>query len=212
MDAPFVSIDDLWRRSKVKTSALLKLADADAFGSLGLSRRDAKWAIEALRDDPLPLFAAGGLLQDEAVPEFDEPAIQLPRMTRGAEVVADYTHVGLTLREHPASFLRPDLAARNIKSCRDAVNLAYGRYAQVAGMVLVRQRPGSASGVVFITAEDETGIVNIIVWPKTFELYRRAVLVSSFLLVTGTIQKDGRGGPPCRPQPDGPVSRTGRDR
>ena len=191
MEIPFVSIDDLWRRAKVKTAALVKLADADAFGSLGLSRRDAKWAIKALRDNPLPLFAAGGLLQDEAVPEFDEPAIELPRMTRGAEVVADYNHVGLTLREHPATFLRADLTARNIRSCSEAANLPDGRYVQAAGMVLVRQRPGSASGVVFITAEDETGIINIIVWPKTFELYRRAVLASSFLLVTGTIQKEG---------------------
>lgn len=192
MDRPFTSIDDLWRRSKIKTAPLVKLADADAFGSLGLSRREAKWAIQALRDDPLPLFAAGGLLQDEAVPEFSDPAIDLPRMTRGAEVVADYNHVGLTLREHPATFLRQDLTARGIKSCRDATSLPDGKYTQVAGMVLVRQRPGSASGVVFITAEDETGIVNIIVWPKTFELYRRAVLASSFLLVTGTIQKEGQ--------------------
>ena len=191
MDQPFTSIDDLWRRSKVPTSSLVTLADADAFGDLNLSRREALWAIKALRDDPLPLFAAGGLMQDEGVPEFDEPAFELKRMTRGAEVVADYNHFGLTLRDHPASFLRSDLASRGIKSCGETASQPDGRYAQCAGMVLVRQRPGSASGVVFITAEDETGIINIIVWPKVFEQYRRAVLASSFLLVTGYIQKEG---------------------
>jgi error-prone DNA polymerase len=191
MDQPFTSIDDIWRRSKVSTNALSRLADADAYRSLKLVRRDALWAIRALRDNPLPLFAAGGLNQDEVVPEFDEPAVELTRMTRGAEVIADYNHIGLTLREHPVSFIRDDLASRGIKSCQETSAQADGRYAQCAGMVLVRQRPGSASGVVFITAEDETGIINVIVWPKVFEQYRRAVLSSSFLLINGYIQKEG---------------------
>lgn len=191
MDQPFTSIDDIWRRSKVSTNALSRLADADAYGDLNLIRRDALWAIRALRDMPLPLFAAGGLLQDEIIPEFDEPAVELKRMTQGAEVIADYNYVGLSLRAHPASFIREDLAARGIKSCQETVAQADGRYTQCAGMVLVRQRPGSASGVVFITAEDETGIINVVVWPKVFEQYRRAVLSSSFLLITGYIQKEG---------------------
>ncbi|MBP2159558.1 MULTISPECIES: error-prone DNA polymerase [Asticcacaulis] len=192
MNRPFVSIDDLWRRSKVPTATLLKLADADAFlPSLKLPRRDAKWAIKALRDKPLPLFASLADKLDEPVPEFEEDAVQLRAMTKGGNVVQDYNHIGLTLRDHPVSFLRRDLASRSILSCRQANEAKDGKYVQAAGMVLVRQRPGSASGVVFITVEDETGVLNVIVWPKVFEQFRRAVLGSTLMLITGYLQREG---------------------
>ncbi len=192
MNRPFVSIDDLWRRSKVPTATLLKLADADAFlPTLQLPRRDAKWAIKALRDEPLPLFASLADKLDEPVPEFEEAAVQLRAMTKGGNVVQDYNHIGLTLRDHPVSFLRSDLASRSILSCRQANESKDGKYVQAAGMVLVRQRPGSASGVVFITVEDETGVLNVIVWPKVFEQFRRAVLGSTLMLITGYLQREG---------------------
>lgn len=192
MNRPYSSVDDLWRRSKVPTATLLKLADADAFlPSMKLPRRDAKWAIKALRDEPLPLFASLAEKLDEPVPEFEEPTVQLRSMTKGGNVVQDYNHIGLTLRDHPVSFLRQDLASRSILSCGQANESKDGRYVQAAGMVLVRQRPGSASGVVFITVEDETGVLNIIVWPKVFEQYRRAVLGSTFMLITGYLQREG---------------------
>lgn len=192
MNRPFVSIDDLWRRSKVPTATLLKLADADAFlPSLKLPRRDAKWAIKALRDEPLPLFASLADKLDEPVPEFEEAAVQLRAMTKGGNVVQDYNHIGLTLRDHPVSFLRSDLASRSILSCRQANESKDGKYVQAAGMVLVRQRPGSASGVVFVTVEDETGVLNVIVWPKVFEQFRRAVLGSTLMLITGYLQREG---------------------
>src|SRR5207302_1526382 len=106
-DQPFVSVDDLWRRAGVPAAALVRLAEADAFRpSLRLARRDALWAIKALRDEPLPLFAAASAREAEAVPELREPAVALRPMTAGGEVVEDYGHVGLTLRNHPVSFLR----------------------------------------------------------------------------------------------------------
>ena len=97
-------------------------------------------------------------------------------MTAGSEVVEDYGHVGLTLRRHPVAFLRADLAARRIVTCTEAMQARDGRWLEAAGLVLVRQRPGSAKGVLFITLEDETGIANLVVWPQTFEKFRRVVM------------------------------------
>lgn len=112
-------------------------------------------------------------------------------MTAGGEVVEDYGHVGLTLRCHPVSFLRDDLAKRRIATCRDAMQARDGTWLEAAGLVLVRQRPGSAKGVMFITIEDETGIANLVVWVKTFEKYRRIVLGAGMLGVYGRIQREG---------------------
>ncbi|MDC7675196.1 error-prone DNA polymerase [Asticcacaulis machinosus] len=192
MDRAFTSVEDVWRRAKVPTATLVTLAHGDAFQGLGLSRREALWAIKGLRDEQLPLFAAAARAsEDQFIPEFEEAPVQLKAMTRGGEVVQDYNHLGLSLRDHPVTFLRPSLTNRKILSCREAGLAQDGKYVPCAGLVLVRQRPGSASGVVFITMEDETGIINVIVWPKTFELYRRTVMQSSLLLVSGTIQREG---------------------
>jgi error-prone DNA polymerase len=191
-DQPFVSIDDLWRRAGVPSAALVQLAEADAFRpALGLARREALWAIKALRDEPLPLFAAASAREAELVPEVNEPAVVLRPMTAGSEVVEDYGHVGLTLRTHPLSFLREDLRRRQIVTCAEAMATRDGRWLEAAGIVLVRQRPGSAKGVMFITLEDETGIANLVVWSKVFEANRRAVLSASMMAVRGRIQREG---------------------
>ncbi|ANL31950.1 DNA polymerase domain-containing protein (plasmid) [Rhizobium phaseoli] len=112
-------------------------------------------------------------------------------MTDGHNVVEDYTHVGLTLREHPLRFLRADLAKRRIVTCAQATTARDGQWLMAAGLVLVRQRPGSAKGVMFITIEDETGIANVVVWPKLFERSRRVVLGASMMAINGRIQREG---------------------
>ncbi|WP_320194567.1 error-prone DNA polymerase [Agrobacterium rosae] len=191
-DRPFVSIDDLWRRAGVPVDALLALAEADAFlPSLGLSRRQALWAIKALRDEPLPLFAAAAASQNSVIAELSEPEVALRPMTAGGEVVQDYGHVGLTLREHPMAFLRDDLSKRRIATCAQAVGAKDGSWLEIAGLVLVRQRPGSAKGVIFMTLEDETGIANAVVWVKTFEKYRRVILSAGMVGIYGKIQREG---------------------
>ncbi|HTV31622.1 MAG TPA: OB-fold nucleic acid binding domain-containing protein, partial [Methylocella sp.] len=189
---PFRSVDDLWRRAGVPTAALVQLAEADAFRpALGLSRREALWEIKALRDEPLPLFVAAAVREATAIPEINEPSITLRPMTAGSEVVEDYGHVGLTLRRHPVSFLRADLDARRIVTCVEAMQARDGRRLEAAGLVLVRQRPGSAKGVLFITLEDETAIANLVVWPKVFEKFRRVVMGASMIAVRGRIQREG---------------------
>ena len=191
-DQPFASVDDLWRRTRIPQAALVQLAEADAFRpALGLARREALWAIKALRDEPLPLFAAAAARENDIVPEIAEPAVALRPMTAGAEVVEDYGHTGLSLRDHPVSFLRADLRERRIVSCAEAMEARDGRWLEAAGVVLVRQRPGSAKGVMFITLEDETGIANLVVWPKVFEANRRTILSASMIAVRGRIQREG---------------------
>jgi error-prone DNA polymerase len=191
-DEPFASIDDLWRRSGVPAAALVQLAEADAFRpSLNLARREALWAIKALRDEPLPLFAAASAREAKAVPELHEPPVTLRPMTAGSEVVEDYGHVGLTLRSHPVSFLRADLRRQRIVTCTEAMQARDGCWLKSAGLVLVRQMPGSAKGVVFITIEDETGIANLVIWPKLYERQRRVILSAGMMAVHGRIQREG---------------------
>jgi error-prone DNA polymerase len=191
-DQPFVSVDDLWRRAGVPAAALVRLAEADAFRpSLRLARRDALWAIKALRDEPLPLFAAASAREAKTVPEAQEPTVELRPMTAGGEVVEDYGHVGLTLRNHPVSFLRGDLRRQRVVPCAEAMHARDGRWLRTAGLVLVRQMPGSAKGVMFITIEDETGIANLVIWPKVFEKQRRVILSARMMAVHGRIQREG---------------------
>ncbi|ESY22242.1 MULTISPECIES: error-prone DNA polymerase [unclassified Mesorhizobium] len=191
-DEPFASIDDLWHRAGVPSASLVQLAEADAFRpDLGLARREALWALKGLRDEPLPLFAAASAHEQRTVSEIHEPALTLRPMTAGREVVEDYGHVGLTLRNHPLSFLRADLIRRRIVSCSEAMQARDGRWLEAAGLVLVRQRPGSAKGVMFLTMEDETGAANVVVWVKVFEKFRRVLLSSSMLSVRGKIQREG---------------------
>ena len=191
-DRPFAGIDDLWRRAMTPVGALTRLAEADAFlEGLRLSRRDALWSIKALRDDPLPLFAAASAEAGELVPEVDEPDAALPAMPAGQEVVEDYTHVGVTLRDHPLAFLRDELQVRHVMTCADGTAMRDRRLTRVAGLVLVRQKPGSAKGVMFITIEDETGVANLVIWPSLYEQQRRVVLGASLLVVDGRVQREG---------------------
>ncbi|KTE27317.1 MULTISPECIES: error-prone DNA polymerase [Alphaproteobacteria] len=189
---PFMSVDDLWRRAGVPVGALTQIAEADGFRPpFGLARREALWAIKALRDEPLPLFAAASAREAEIVPEIAEPAIVLRPMTAGGDVVEDYRHVSLSLRDHPVSFLRQDLRRRRMVTCLEAMEARDGRWLEAAGIVLVRQRPGSAKGVMFITLEDESGIANLVVWPKVFEQNRRIILSAGMIAVRGRVQREG---------------------
>ncbi|WP_313522482.1 error-prone DNA polymerase [Shinella sp.] len=191
-DEPFASANDLWRRSGVPTAALVKLAEADAFlPSLQLQRRDALWAIKALRDEPLELWAAAAEREARQFAEVQEPSVALPSMRAGHEVVEDYSHTGLTLRQHPVAFLRSELREKRMVTCAEAMAARDGRWLMTGGLVLVRQRPGSAKGVMFMTIEDETGIVNAVVWPTLFERQRRLVLSASMLAINGKIQREG---------------------
>ncbi|WFS03254.1 error-prone DNA polymerase [Rhizobium tumorigenes] len=192
MNSEFASVDDMWRRSGVPAASLVELAEADAFRpALKLERRDALWAIKALRDEPLPLFAAAADREMQTIAEQREPEVALRQMTEGHNVVEDYGHTGLTLRDHPIAFLRTDLAKRSIVTCEEAMTARDGRWVMTAGLVLVRQKPGSAKGVMFITIEDETGPANIVVWPKLFERRRRVVLGASMMAINGKIQREG---------------------
>lgn len=188
----FASVDDVWRRTGVSPASLVKIADADGFReTFGFARREALWALRGLRDQPLPLFAAAADAEDGVVPEQREPTVALKRRTEGGEVVEDYSHVGLTLREHPVSFLRSDLARKGTISCAAAMATRDGKWVTAAGLVLVRQRPGSAKGVMFITIEDETGIANLVVWPSLFDRQRRIILSAGMIGVRGRIQREG---------------------
>ncbi|MGI4731483.1 MAG: error-prone DNA polymerase [Janthinobacterium lividum] len=177
----FASVEDLWRRSGVPVASLEALARADAFAGLGLDRRQALWAIRGLGETPLPLLALA---------ERHEPAVSLVPLSAGREVVEDYRATQLTLREHPLVFLRDELDAERIVACADVTRLD-GKRVEVAGIILVRQKPGSAKGVLFITIEDESGVANIILWPDRFEAQRSAVMGSAMISVVGRVQKEG---------------------
>ncbi len=184
---PFDSIRDLWLRTGLEPSTLERLADADAFRSLGLDRREALWIIRGLRrsgdKDDLPLFAA-------ASSRTHEPDFAVPPMPLGEHVVEDYRHLHLSLKAHPVSFLRDRLDKRKVAQSGQLPSIQSGRNVEVAGLVLVRQRPGTASGVIFMTLEDETGVANIVVWPRTFEQFRPTVLGARLVLVRGEIQAE----------------------
>jgi error-prone DNA polymerase len=182
---PFRSPEDLARRTGINARTLDGLAKADAFRSMGLDRRAALWAIKGLESDRLPLFAGlDGPLATEA-------PVVLPAMKPGEHVVADYAATGLSLKRHPVAFLRDRLAARGILPAEALGRTRDGRRVTVAGLVLVRQRPGTANGTIFLTLEDETGVANVIVWAARFEQYRRIVMGGSLVAVEGRLQREG---------------------
>ena len=152
---------------------------------------DDRGFASAAPSGPLPLFAAASAEAGELVPEVDEPDAALPAMPAGQEVVEDYTHVGVTLRDHPLAFLRDELQVRHVMTCADGTAMRDRRLTRVAGLVLVRQKPGSAKGVMFITIEDETGVANLVIWPSLYEQQRRVVLGASLLVVDGRVQREG---------------------
>jgi error-prone DNA polymerase len=181
---PFTWLEDFARDTGLPKRALMLLADADAFRSLGLDRRAALWAVRRLPDDvPLPLFEAA-----TAREQPDENAKALPSMPRSEHVVADYQTIRLSLKGHPMEFLRSMFSQERIVPCRDICHRNDKLTVRCAGVVLVRQRPGSAKGVVFMTIEDETGIANIVVWPKVMEKFRKEVMGARLVLVEGYIQ------------------------
>ncbi|MET3712126.1 error-prone DNA polymerase [Sphingomonas trueperi] len=184
-ERPFTSIEDVWRRARVSPAALTKLAQADGFRAFGQDRRQALWAIKALDQAPLPLFA--GI---EGPIQAAEPVVTLTPLTAGREVVEDYRATQLSLRAHPLHFLRGTLAARRIRPCGDLKTLKDGARVEVAGIVLVRQKPGSAKSI-FLTLEDESGIANAIVWPARFALYRPIILAAPMIAVRGRLQREG---------------------
>jgi error-prone DNA polymerase len=181
------SVRDLWLRSGLTRAAIERLADADCFRSIGLDRRAALWQVRALDEksaaEKLPLFErVGDGLEQEA-------AVTLPVMPDGEHVIHDYRTLSLSLKAHPVSFLRDEFSASGIIRSCDLEHQRNGALVKVAGLVLVRQRPGSAKGVIFMTLEDETGIANIIVWPKAFEVYRGVVMGARLTGVYGKVQK-----------------------
>jgi error-prone DNA polymerase len=155
---PFESVEDVWRRSGVQRAAIEKLADADAFHAFGADRRQGLWKVRGLGEAPLPLFAAADRAAETFSAEGNEPAVELRPLTDGREVIEDYRALQLSLRAHPLTFLREEFTRRGIIRCADLLNIRDGRHVEVAGIILVRQKPGSAKGVLFITIEDETGV------------------------------------------------------
>jgi error-prone DNA polymerase len=181
---PFTSLEDFARDTGLPKRALILLADADAFRSIGLDRRAALWAVRRLPDDvPLPLFEIA-----TAREQPDENARPLPLMPLPEQVVADYQTIRLSLKGHPMEFLRPMFAKERVIPCTGVCHDRDKQYVRCAGVVLVRQRPGSAKGVVFMTLEDETGIANIVVWPKVMARFRKEVMGARLILVEGHIQ------------------------
>ena len=180
---PFASVEQVWRRAGVSVRTLEQIARADGFHSLGLDRRQALWAVKGLGEKPLPLFAGIGT--------GAETPVTLTALTAGREVVEDYRATQLSLRAHPLSFLRAMLARRGIRPCGDLKHIVDGTPIEVAGIILVRQRPGSAKGVLFVTIEDESGIANGILWPDRFEAQRRTVMSAAMIGIVGRVQREG---------------------
>ncbi|HRE51962.1 MAG TPA: error-prone DNA polymerase [Flavitalea sp.] len=181
---PFTCINELLDAG-ISIAAMEKLADADSFRSIGLDRRKALWEISALADHPEGVFK--GRLSESA---FETPA-PIPEMTLAEHVMQDYRSTSLSLKAHPVSFVRKQLTGSHIISTAMLNDLPDGAYVKVAGLVLVRQRPGTASGICFITIEDETGQANLVVFRHLFEKYRKEILQSKLLAVSGRLQREG---------------------
>lgn len=181
-EGPFRSIRDLVRRSGVQPVVLTRLAAADAFRSMGLNRREALWQALAVPNEELPLF--DGMDPDEGRPP-------LPEASLDEQVIMDYDSVGLSLEAHPISLVRDRLNKMNVAPAERLKRMRKGQPVRVAGLVLVRQRPSTASGVVFVTLEDETGIANLIIRPKVYERCRRATHNTVALIADGRLQRQG---------------------
>ena len=182
-DAPFDSLADLQMRAGLDAGSIRRLAAADAFRSAGLDRRAALWDAKALRDAPdLPLFAQG---RDEGV----ETPVTLPAMPVCEQVIADYQTLRLSLKAHPMRFLRRSMMAQGYTPAAGLRDIPQGRMVRMAGLVLVRQRPGSAKGVCFLTVEDETGSANLVIWPKIFAAFRKTIMTARVIDVQGRIQR-----------------------
>jgi error-prone DNA polymerase len=184
---PFDSVEMLARKASLPSRALRLLADADAFRSISLDRREALWDVRRTPTDTLPLFAAA-----DARELGVEPVVHLPSMSLAEHVAADYQTVRLSLKGHPMAFLRTGFAAENVLSCAQTSVAKNGARVKAAGIVLVRQRPGKGNAI-FVTIEDETGVTNIVIWARLFETARRAVMAARLMLVEGTVQRSPDG-------------------
>jgi error-prone DNA polymerase len=173
---------ELWLQAGLDKGALEKLAEADAFAGIGFSRRDALWAMKGLGLPPPPLLAA--------LDGANEPAVRLAKATLGEEVVDDYRSLHLSLRRHPLGLLRPELTRDRVVPAENLARLENGARVKVAGLAITRQRPGEGT-IVFVTLEDESGIANIIIRMRTYEMYRRAVIGAALLAIEGRVQKEG---------------------
>jgi error-prone DNA polymerase len=186
----FTSVEELQRRTGLNAAAIKRLGRADALSSLGLNRRQAAWDAMALTDEPSPLI--------DSVPTPPVAAkryVQLPLMSLGDEVLTDYGTTGLSLKRHPVFFARERLNRLGVSPAmafKSGKQSPHGRWMKVAGLVLVRQRPGTASGVVFVTLEDETGVVNLILWSDVYERYRKAARHATLLQADGYVQREGQ--------------------
>ena len=179
---PYTDLADLKKRAKLDAGTMRKLAAADAMRSMTLDRRQALWDARALRDAPdLPLFAE----KDEG----EEARFDLPQMPICEHVVADYQTTRLSLKAHPMSFLRKSMVKQGYVRTSSLNDIGNGQHVKLAGIVLIRQRPGSAKGVCFITLEDETGVANLVVWPKVMETYRKVIMRSRIIDAQGMIQR-----------------------
>ena len=194
----YADIPSMWMRTGAPVSMLERLANADAFRSTGLDRRAALWAVKGLAGGALHkkskrIAATPSLLTHGKTGDlFAEPTVALPAVSLGEHVVEDYAAISLSLKAHPIAFFRQQLTSRGILTSAEHWNQELaGRRVSVAGLVLVRQRPGTAKGVIFLTLEDETGIVNVVVWPKVFDNNRRIVMSAQFLEVHGRIEREG---------------------
>jgi error-prone DNA polymerase len=195
----FQSIASLHRLAAVPVSTLRRLAEADAFASMGLSRRQALWEVMALHDDAMPLFdcvdtesnhSSDG--EKDRQNDRENPPVDLPVMPLRQEVAMDYSQTGLSLKQHPVALVRDQLRKMKIATSADLQKTPNGRWLRVAGLVLVRQRPGTASGIVFETLEDETGIVNLIIRPNVYDRYRPAARTAGLLCCDGQVQREGK--------------------
>lgn len=194
---PAPSIATLYRRSGVSAVCLCRLARADAFTSMGLDRQQASWQVMRLRDQPMPLFEAAWAARDadpSPLPE-PEPTVEtdpLPAVPDIVKVYQDYEATGLSLKQHPVAFHRPWLeeqGASPAAELRDPERTPHGRRIAVAGISLLRQRPGTAKGVMFMTIEDESGEANLIIRPRVFEAFYAAARHSSAVLVRGKVER-----------------------
>ncbi len=183
----FTDIEQLAQRAALPSRALHLLADADAFGSIDLKRREALWEARRAPQGVLPLFAAA-----EAAELGAEPKIALPAMPLPEEVVTDYQVTRLSLKGHPMQFLRSTFQREGVLSCAEAGQAPNGKIRRVAGVVLIRQRPGKGNAL-FITLEDETGITNVLLWARDFERYRREVMAARLMEIEGEIQRSKEG-------------------
>ncbi|WP_299025758.1 error-prone DNA polymerase [uncultured Sulfitobacter sp.] len=187
-DAVFVDVGDVKARARLDRGMIGKLAAADAFRSCGIDRRAALWQAQGLRDAPaLALFDHA-----QAAGEGAEPETHLPAMAQAEHVVADYQTLRLSLKAHPMAFFRSSLKSQGFSSSHNLIHMAHGARVSLAGLVLVRQKPGSAKGVCFITLEDEDGVANLVIWPKLFEHYRALIMTARLMVVHGRVQTDGR--------------------